>query len=75
MLEHPTLLLGSAQSNPDNVWPRVFDGMNDFAILLRRQLTRRGKQIQERLLTKHQIASNSLEKRSAPPVQFMILAK
>src|SRR6267143_1649142 len=41
MLEHPTLLLGSAQSNPDNVWLRAFDGVNDFAILLRSRRTKR----------------------------------
>src|ERR1700687_6516148 len=41
MLEHPTLLLRRAQSNPDNVRVRDFDGKNDFAILLQRQWTKR----------------------------------
>src|ERR1700694_5496118 len=41
MLAHPTLLLGSAQSNPDNVRLRAFDGLNDFAILLRGQRSKR----------------------------------
>src|ERR1700687_1447115 len=41
MLEHPTLLLRRAQSNPDNVRVRAFDGMDDFAILLQRQRTKR----------------------------------
>src|SRR5260370_41787328 len=41
VLEHPTLLLGSAQSNPDNVRVCAFDGLDDFAILLRRQRAKR----------------------------------